>query len=97
MVLSDQLVEFFINIFHDFICAFRKGHGCQTTLLRLLEDWKSALDKNCYVAAILMDLSKAFDCLPHDILLSKLTAYGLSSQSIKLLENYLTGNTSNFR
>ena len=97
MVLSDQLVEFFNNIFHDFLCAFRKGHGCQTTLLRLLEDWKSALDKNCYVAAILMDLSKAFDCLPHDILLSKLTAYGLSSQSIKLLENYLTGNTSNFR
>ena len=91
MVLSDQLVEFFNNIFHDFLCAFRKGHGCQTTLLRLLEDWKSALDKNCYVAAILMDLSKAFDCLPHDILLSKLAAYGLSSQSVKLLENCLTG------
>ena len=82
MVLPNQLVEFFNNIFHDFLCAFRKGHGCQTTLLRLLEDWKSALDKN---------LSKAFDCLPHDILLSKLAAYGLSSQSVKLLENYLTG------
>jgi hypothetical protein len=97
MMLSDQLVESFNNIFHDCLCAFRKGHGCQTTLLRPLEDWKSDLDKNCYVAAILMDLSKAFDCLPHSILLSKLTAYGLSSQSIKLLENYLTGNTSNFR
>ena len=90
-LLSDQLVEFFNNIFHDFLCAFRKGHECQTTLLRLLEDWKSALDKNCYVAAILTDLSKAFDCLPHYILLSKLVAYGLSSQSVKLLENYLTG------
>jgi hypothetical protein len=43
------------------------------------------------VAVILMDLSKAFDCLPRDILLSKLAAYGLSSQSVKLLENYLTG------
>ena len=74
-----------------FLCAFRKGHGCQTTLLRLLEDWKSALDNNCYVAVMLMDLSKAFDCLPHDILLSKLVAYGLSSQSGNLLENYLTG------
>ena len=90
MVMSDQLTEFFENIFHAFLCAFRKGHGCQTTLLRLLEDWKTALDNNMYVAAILMDLSKAFDCLPHDILLSKLSAYGLSSKSVKLLQNYLT-------
>ena len=78
--------------------CFQKGPWMSDhTTLRLLEDWKSALDKNCYVAAILMDLSKAFDCLPHDILLSKLAAYGLSSQSVKLLENYLTGNKSNFR
>jgi hypothetical protein len=42
------------------------------------------------VAAILMDLSKAIDCLPHDILLSKLAAYELSSQSVNLLENYFT-------
>jgi hypothetical protein len=92
-VLSDQfkIVEFFNNIFHDFLCAFRKGHGCQTTLLRLLEDWQSAHDKNCYVAAILKDLSKAFDCLPHDILLSKLAAYKISSQSVKVLEHNLTG------
>ena len=61
MVLSDQLTDLFENIFHTFLCAFRKGHGCQTTLLRLLEDWKTALDKNQYVAAILIDLSKAFD------------------------------------
>jgi hypothetical protein len=54
MVLSDQLTDLFENIFHTFLCAFRKGHGYQTTLLRLLEDWKTALDKNQYVAAILM-------------------------------------------
>jgi hypothetical protein len=42
-----------------FLCAFRKGHGCQTTILRLLEDWKQALDCNEYIVAILMDLSKA--------------------------------------
>ena len=35
MVLSDQLTEFFENICHDYLCAFMKGHGCQTTLLRL--------------------------------------------------------------
>jgi hypothetical protein len=60
-------------------------------LLRLLEDWKTALDKNQYMAAILMDLSKAFDCLPHDILLCKLSANGLSPKSVELRRNYLTG------
>ena len=83
--------NYFNNIFDNFLCAFRKGHGCQTTLLRLLEDWKDVLDKNEYVAAILMDLSKAFDCLPHNILLSKLTAYGLSENSTQLLSCYLSG------
>jgi hypothetical protein len=38
-----------------------------------------------------MDLSKAFDCLPYDILLCKLSAYGLSPKSVELLKNYLTG------
>ena len=83
MVLSDQLTDLFENNFHNVLCAFRKGHGCQTTLLRLLEDWKTALDKNQYVAAILMDLSKAFDCLPHDILLCKLSVYGLSPKCVE--------------
>ena len=90
-VLSVQLSTFFETIFDQFLCAFRKGHGCQTTLLRLLEDWKQALDKNEYVAAILMDLSKAFDCLPHDILISKLSAYGLNKKATDLLLSYLSG------
>jgi len=66
------------KIFNPFLCAFRRGHGCQTTLFGLLEDWREALDKNQYIAAVLVDLSKAFDCLPHNILLDKLSAYGVS-------------------
>ena len=41
--------------------------------------------------AILMDLSKAFDCMPHGLLLAKLQAYGLSGNSIKIMRSYLTG------
>jgi hypothetical protein len=48
------------------------------------------LKKNQYVAAVLMDLSKAFDCLPHDILLDKLSVYGMSTDSVSLLESYLS-------
>ena len=90
-ILSEQLSLYFDDIFDQYLCAFRKGHGCQTTLLRLLEDWRGALDRHEYVAAVLIDLSKAFDCLPHDILLSKLSAYGLRNESMQLLNSYLSG------
>ncbi|KAH3858474.1 hypothetical protein DPMN_101098 [Dreissena polymorpha] len=56
----------------------------------LLEDWKRALDSNQYVAAIIMDLSKAFDCLPHNILLCKLASYGLSEKAPDTLRSYLS-------
>ena len=58
--------------------------------MKLIEDWKAALDKKEYVAAILMDLSKVFDCLPHNILLHKLSAYGVSAGSVQLLDSYLS-------
>jgi hypothetical protein len=87
--INEQLADFFNGIFNPFLSAFRPGHGCQTTLIRLVEDWRSALDRHEYVAAILMDLSKAFDCLPHDLLLSKLSAYGLSKKATTLLGSYL--------
>ena len=44
-VISEQLSQYFEDIFEKYLCAFRKGQGCQTTLLRLLEDWKQALNK----------------------------------------------------
>ncbi|KAK2164516.1 hypothetical protein NP493_1410g00014 [Ridgeia piscesae] len=56
-------------MFNPFLGAFRPGMGCQSTLLRLVEDWRKALDSHKYVAAILLDLTKAFDCLPHSLLL----------------------------
>ena len=89
-VISDQLTSYFENIFNPFLAAFRPTFGCQTTLLRLVEDWKKALDDNLYVGAILMDLSKAFDCLPHDLIIQKLKAYGLSNHACQLMNSYLS-------
>ena len=88
--IHEQLTSYFSQNFNVYLYAFRPGYGCQSTLLRITEDWKQALDENKYVAAILMDLPKAFDCLPHDLLLLKLKAYGVSENAVKLLNNYLT-------
>ena len=88
--MNVQLMDYFKNYFNAYLSAFRPGYGCQSTLLRILEDWKQVLDDKKYVAAILMDLSKAFDCLPHDLLLLKLKYYGLSDSALKLIESYLT-------
>ena len=63
---------------------------CQSTLLALTEDWRQSLDGGHFVGAILMDLSKAFDCLPHRLLLEKLRAYNLAESAVSLLGSYLS-------
>ena len=51
--------------------------------------WRKCLDENKVVGATSMDLSKTFDCLPHDLLIAKLEAYGLDRRAPKLLLSYL--------
>ena len=47
------------NFLSDFILAYRKGYSTNHVLLRLIENWKAALDSNLFTGAVLMDLSKA--------------------------------------
>ena len=89
-VLANQLSIFFQDKFSDFLSAYRKNYSCQSTLLRIVEDITLALDNKESSAIISLDLSKAFDSLPHALLLAKLKAYKLSSSSIALLTSYLS-------
>ena len=59
----------------DCITGFRKSHGSQHCLAKMLENWKSALDKSESVCALFMDLLKAFDTINHNLLLAKLKSY----------------------
>ena len=71
------------------MCAYREGHSTQHLLLKLIDRWRRCLDKSGVVGTILMDLSKAFDSLPHDLLIAKLDAYGFSEKAVELIFSYL--------
>ena len=86
----NSMLDHVNRILSKYISAYRKGHSCQNVLLKLTEEWRQHLDQNEVVGALLIDLSKAFDCLPHDLLIAKLDAYGFVKETIYLLFSYLT-------
>ena len=73
-----------------FMCGYRKGFSTQQALLSFIKRWKNTLDQNGYGSAILMDLSKVFDTINHDLLITQIGAYGFDTVSLKLIKSYLT-------
>ena len=67
-------------------CGFRRGFGAQSRLLAMLEKWKSSVDKGKAFGVLLTDLSKAFHCLSHELIIAKLNAYGFSLSALKLIQ-----------
>ena len=63
-------------------------------LMRLIEDFKASLDNKKLVETALIDLSKVFDCIPHDLLIAKLHAYGLIAEALTILYSYLKRKTT---
>ena len=84
-----EIIDFIEESLSPFLLGFRKGHSTEQCLVVMLEAWKKALDDKEYADAILTDLSKAFDCLNHDLLIAKLDAYGFSHEALKFIRSYL--------
>ena len=89
-VMFKQMAKFMDKYFSKFQCGFRKGYNTQQCLVALIGKWKSAKDKGKSFGAVLTDLSKAFDCLPHELILAKLHAYGFSLSALRLIQSYLS-------
>ena len=75
-IMQKQINDFIINFLSPYLCGCRKGFNTQHALLTLVENWRKSLDNKGFGSAILMDLSKVFDTLNHDLLIAKLHAYG---------------------
>ena len=55
----------------------------------MIEKWKKIVDNGGVFGALLVDLSKDFDCIPHDLIIAKLEAYGFHIDALKLIQDYL--------
>ena len=82
-----RYMDFYLS---EYLCGFRKGYSTQHCLILMLEKWRKALDNHNHAGALLSDLSKAFDCLNHGLLIAKLDAYGFNYSSLALIFNYLS-------
>ena len=89
-LLSNQVTQFMEPYLSNCLTAYRKQNSCKTTLIKLMEDWKEALDNSNVVGILSTDLSKAFDSLHPPLLLAKLKPYGFEDCAIGLMRSYFS-------
>ena len=87
--IFNQLSEYMQKFLNKILCGFRKAHSSQHTLFRILQAWQKELDNSGNVCTIVKDLSKAYECIPHDLLTAKLEAHGLDKTSLNIFFDYL--------
>ena len=87
--MHQQINEYFGSLLSKFQCSFRQGFSAQHCLLVMVEKMKKIRDNKGVFAAVLVDLSKAFDCIPHGLLIAKLNAFGFDKKSLSFISVYL--------
>ena len=80
--MLDQINSYMNRFLSIHLWGYKKGFSMQTALSSLIEKWKAVLDRKGISAAILMNLSKAFDTINNELLLEELHACGFSSPQI---------------
>ena len=69
--------------------GFRASRPCETQLLQVVNDWSESLDAGDSVSVIYLDISRAFDSIPHSPLLKKLYKIGISGIILTWVEAFL--------
>ena len=88
---QNQMYPYINQIFSKYQCGFRKGYNTQHYLMAVIEKWQKFLDIGGHTGAVLIDLSKAFDCIDHELWIAKLHAYGFDTDALKFIYSYLKG------
>ena len=81
-----QLNNYMQNKFSIYLIGFRKNHGTQHALLKMIETWKTKLNMGHKVGVIYINLSQAFGSLNHELLIAKLKCYDLDLHAAESLE-----------
>jgi hypothetical protein len=81
------------NILSPLNHGFRQGLSCETQLITALNDWATSLNNKRQVDLITLDFSKAFDKVPHQRLLLKLSYYGIRNQTLRWISAFLSNRT----
>ena len=89
-IIQKEINDFIVSFLSPYLSGYRKGFNTQHAWLTLVENWRKSLDKKGFCGAILIDLSKAFNPLNHDLLIAKLHAYGFQHDALQLGRNYLS-------
>ena len=89
--MQNQIYQNLKQIFSKYQCGFRKGYNAQHSLIAMTEKRRKFLDIGGHAGAPLTDLSKAFDCINHELLIAKLHAYGFDNDALKFIYSYLKG------
>lgn len=93
--MYDRLMSFLVryNTLHPFQHGFLKGRSVDTAIQDFIEPVLKALEAGQVVCGLFLDLSKAFDSLNHELLLSKMCEYGIRAQPHQWMESYLKDRT----
>ena len=89
-LMYNQIFPYFDSVFSKFQCRFRKVFNAQHCLLKTVEKRHKTLDGGGETGTVPTDLSKAFDCTDHSLLIAKLNAYGFEKRSLEFIHSYLT-------
>ncbi len=81
------------NILNDYQFGFRKGHSTILAITEIVDNIRNEVDNGNSVIGIYVDLSKAFDCVNHDILLNKLKYYGVRGHALDWFSSYLSSRS----